>query len=113
MGPATECRFSGRMASDCRFESLLSSNDRRMRDDSDGPAAHEAGLWVFGLAGAGGSARTGSGFAAVDPMKERRKRFALLLEPASLPKKTETLRRVLLAVFLFGASADTRAMWIR
>jgi hypothetical protein len=101
------------MASDLRRDSLLSSSDRRIRDDSGGPAAHEAGLEGFGRTGVGGAAWTVSGFGADVPMKERRKRLALLFEPASFPKKMETLRRALLAAFLLGASADTREMWIR
>jgi hypothetical protein len=97
------------MASDLRFDSLLSSDDGRMRGESDGLGAHESGLRDFDLTGLGDSAWTWSSFADDDPMKERSRRLALLFEPANFPKKTETVRRDFLAVFL-GASADTRAM---
>jgi hypothetical protein len=119
IGPATECLMFGRIISvvDRLFGSRSLMKDRRdvgfLRTGSVAlPGAHDSGLVGVGFL-------TGSGAGVVfrllgpggEAIKKRKNLFALSFDPASFPKKMDTVLRVLAA--LEGASAATRAMWIR
>jgi hypothetical protein len=121
IGPATECLMFGRIISvvDRLFGSRSLMKDRRdvgfLRTGSVAlPGAHDSGLVGFGF---GFLTSSGAGVvfklfgAGGEAIKERKNLFALSFDPASFPKKMDTVLRVLAA--LEGASAATRAIWIR